>query len=272
MRVIICRGVLLALTLTFLGAGGAYATVPRISEVLTAYSRVGAPVSINILGTSLCLGTPCVAPIVSLGGKPIALSAFSTTSITANLPQPVTLGDYKLNVSTSVGSTGFELTLANLAPLGLPGAKPIVVVDSNGQLVGPYVVVSNTVGAGGIGSTYFEGVFIRTPTVSFTAPFSNNSLGSPSATVYFTSTDCSGAGYAQSNNSGAGAPSAMLFATIIATTAYVWNAGGYTGISSNSQLTNQGCNTYGVQSAGGVPVIATFDLSTLGFVPPFSVQ
>lgn len=172
------RRLFAGLILTLLETGAAYATTPKINEVLTAYSNVGAPVSINILGTNLCAGAPCVAPTVTLGGKSISLSAFSAISITATLPQPLTLGDYTLKVLTSVGSTVFELTLANLVPPG-PSTKPMVVTDSNGQLVGPYVIVSNTVGAGGIGSPYFEGVFIRTTTVSFTAPLSKNSIQNP---------------------------------------------------------------------------------------------
>ena len=65
--------------------------------------------------------------------------------------------------------------------------------------------------------------------------------------------------------------SAMLFATVINSVAYIWNPGGYTGISANSSMTTLGCAPF-VSSVGGVPVIATVDLSALNFVPPFSVQ
>jgi hypothetical protein len=261
-----------ALTLTFLGAGAALATTPKINEVLTAYSTAAAPVSINILGTNLCTGSPCAAPAVTLGGKSVSLSAFIATSITAKLPQPVTLGDYTLKVVTTAGSAVFELTLSNLATQGT-GAP--TVKDSTGQVVGAYMFVEEYLD-GGSQSDY---VFIRAFSRPFAIGFSTLQLGAiPGFTLmnalWYASTDCSGTPYF--NFYGASASTQVPLAGVGGTTAYVMGRTISTFTAQSKIVLTPGSANGACTAVSATdnffPVIATYDLSILSLVPPFSVQ
>jgi hypothetical protein len=59
---------------------------PVIKDVLTTYSSAGVPAGISIVGTGLCVGSPCAAPTVMLGGRNLSPATFTATTITANLP------------------------------------------------------------------------------------------------------------------------------------------------------------------------------------------
>lgn len=270
------RRIVAMLVLAFLGTGAAVATTPKINEVLTAYSTAGTPVSINILGANLCTGSPCAAPTVTLGGKSLALSAFSTTSITAKLAQPVTLGDYTLKIVTTVGSAVFELTLTNLATQGT-GAP--TVKDSAGQIVGAYMWVSEAPAEGYLYQADF--VFIRAFSAPFAIAFTANQLGaSPTGVptflnmLWYATPDCSGTPYFNFQNQVA--RTVVPIAGVGGTIAYVAGTA-YSTITAHSQsaLNPGGPNgvcTLITQPSNYFPVIATFDLSTLSLVPPFSVQ
>ena len=197
------RHLFAGLVLTFVGMGVALAaaTAPVIKRVSIAYSTSGAPVpvSINILGSDLCAGSPCAAPTVTLGGKSVSLAAFSAKSITADLPQPLALGDYTLTVVTANGSAVFDVTLSKLT---LNGA---IVIDSNGKVVGPYLYDHNagpSVAVNISDVTYIVPLAIQSlPTPgTVSAPLLTFGSGVPGtcpacAILNYTTSNCSGTPY-----------------------------------------------------------------------------
>ena len=205
--------------------------------------------------------------IVTLGGKSVSLAAYSPKSITATLPQPVTVGDYTLKVVNASGSATFDLTLANLAT-----PAPLVVVDSTGKVVGSYLPVPSPLF---LSSGVPDSVFIRTSNLSFAvsiASLYSYSTGNPTGYLYYTSSDCTGTAYQQ-----VAYPRTMptvAYAGVFGSTAEIVAPSTMpTDVTVSSQLYfNSGCTTYGPGALTVVPVVATFDLSTLNLVPPFSVQ
>ena len=154
---------------------------------------------------------------------------------------------------------------------GATGPGAMIVKDSAGKLVGSFFSAANPFG----GNLPDEHVFVRTGALSFALHLTASQLGSPNTTiVYFTALNCTGTAYM--------APvvnflPVVPFAGVVNTTAYI---GGTTtaSYSGPSRLYFNGTQVTCEQSQGGlfvgtyVPVVATFDLSTLNLVPPYSVQ
>ncbi len=160
-----------------------------------------------------------------------------------------------------------------------PGAP--LVKDSTGQVVGTYMSLTVVPGSDYVS---YDFVFIRTFNMPFAIPFSTSQLGaSPGNSVpfisilYYASADCSGAPYFNFNGD-ATLPTAVTVAGVGGTTAYVVGTQ-YSTFTAQSQnnLTPGGagtCYSRSVPITGNYfyPVVATYDLSTLNLVPPFSVQ
>jgi len=153
--------------------------------------------------------------------------------------------------------------------------QPITVEDSAGHVVGPYIQFSNAVDP-----TTSEGVFLRTSTASFAIQF--NSQGFESGGVlYYTTSDCTGTAYISTTASGSNT-TLLNYAIVLNTTAYVvqWSEGTPISVASYAIL-NEGNGSSGSLQCTptssslvhyGAPVATTVDLSSLGFVPPFSVH
>jgi hypothetical protein len=100
---------------------------------------------------------------------------------------------------------------------------------------------------------------------------SSGDIGSPAALVlYYMSLDCTGTRYVLHFS---GVMPTIAYAIVvhsIACIAGTTQAQSYPGSASNASGT---CSTSGIPMFGAwLPVIATFDLSTLNFIPPYSVQ
>lgn len=164
-----------------------------------------------------------------------------------------------------------------------------VVKDSNGRAVGIYLFLDPL--SSGIAEFSGDYVFIRTPKVSFATPISANVLGgnnNPGTSalfglVWFTNSQCTGTPYlAFPRNAAPVTP----FAVIVGHRAYVTTAqpssvvvNSY--VASNAPLagnTPGACYEYPpttlslATGSNGFMVTATVDLSSLNFLPPYSVQ
>jgi hypothetical protein len=144
---------------------------------------------------------------------------------------------------------------------------PPTVVDSAGHVVGPYIRFN-----GGINGLEFEAVFIRTSTISFAVAFSIGGAPSGGGLLY-TTADCSGTAYVEAN----GPQSIMMpYAMVLNTTAYVYRFWEVKLVSAASETILNGnslqCTSLTPATVSAAPVVATIDLSTMGFVPPFSVR
>jgi hypothetical protein len=152
---------------------------------------------------------------------------------------------------------------------------PLLVEDSTGKVVGPYIPFCNPVA--GCTTDLFEGVFLRTSTESFVIQFSSGGPASGGVLLY-TTPDCTGTAYIGTQN---GTQSIMLnYAIVLNTTAYVfhWSAGASISVASEAML-NAGNGSSGSLQCSptsgmsfAAPVVTTLDLSTLGFVPPYSIH
>jgi hypothetical protein len=150
-------------------------------------------------------------------------------------------------------------------------AGPIIVEDSAGHVVGPYIPFGNPVA--GSTSDLLQGVFIRTPAASFVAQIYVTGFVSGGSLLYTTS-DCTGTAYITSQN---GAQSIILnYAIVLNGTAYVlqWAATTTVSVASSASLNGSSlqCTPATPAPQSAAPVIATVDLTTLGFVPPFSLH
>ena len=152
--------------------------------------------------------------------------------------------------------------------------------NSNGKVVGTYLNASLDPYAHNVYNV--EHVVISASGLSFAVQFTASQLGSDSAIVYFVSSDCTGTAYIQVLNSRPGTTTvttpALLYTLDVGTFAYV-GAGGATAtdmnFNSDLEIINSvsvTCQTGSTSISNVVPVVATFDLSTLTFVPPFSVH
>jgi hypothetical protein len=153
-----------------------------------------------------------------------------------------------------------------------------LVRDSAGQLVGTYLLADESVNGGVFPSDH---VFVKAFSTPFAVAFTTSLLGSYSNggtflnTLYFASSDCSGTPYFSLDN--LPTLTAVTFAGVGGTVAYVMG-GPLTNFTPQSQIelkpgsANGACVLTGSGYDNFFPVIATYDLSTLNLVPPFSVQ
>jgi hypothetical protein len=154
----------------------------------------------------------------------------------------------------------------------------MLVKDSAGQLVGSYLSLYNA-----LSTQPADAVFIRAFSTSFAIPFTTSQLGGGQvledsfAALYYASSDCSGTAYFSKPNPQDGNPfSVVPQAGVGGTIAYVMGQppsgmtlNYYVALTPGSA--NGPCTT-GALTAFFNPVIASYDLSTLNLVPPFSVQ
>jgi hypothetical protein len=149
----------------------------------------------------------------------------------------------------------------------LLGAPSPLVRDSTGKIVGAYLQVAEA------GYSY-DHVWIKAFSIPFAVAFTPSVLGANSAfrTLYFASSDCTGNPYLPST-----ADTALPLAGVGGMIAYV--AGTATTIMtppSYREIVPGGKRSKCYSSLAGAlslaPVVATYDLSDLNLVPPFSVQ
>jgi hypothetical protein len=148
---------------------------------------------------------------------------------------------------------------------------PMIVKDSAGHIVGPYIpMLPNSIAAPPLN----EGVFIRTSAASFALMLTNQSLGGGGA-LWYTTSDCTGTAYVVPSGTWS-SEQTLNYAAVINNTAYVFHWSGFTSVSLASEQTFNGtslqCAPQTATTTGALPVVASVDLSALGFVPPFSVQ
>jgi hypothetical protein len=158
---------------------------------------------------------------------------------------------------------------------GPAGPGAVLVKDSNGIIVGSYMLANPAPGQGQPPTDY---VFITAFSTPFAITFTNSQLGAPAQSytnvLWFTSSDCSGTPYYFFG--GATQVTAVPIAGVGGTIAYVLGTPG-SSLTANSSLTlipgsaNGACQVTS-NSNYYFPVVATYNLSTLGLVPPFSVQ
>jgi hypothetical protein len=189
-----------------------------------------------------------------------------------------------IGLTGSSGPAGSQGQQGLQGPAG-PGA--MLVKDSTGKVVGsyflaPYDPFAQPNGFTQPGSTPDEFVFIRTGNQSFAVRVTGSQLGAQvDYKVSFAQTNCAGAAFLSPQAYPVGSLTVLpllSYAAVLNTTAYI---GGAT-ISNNATVvsflsfngTFMICSIYQGGGITGpfVPVTATFDLSTLGLVPPFSVQ
>lgn len=172
-------------------------------------------------------------------------------------------------------------------PAGPAGPGVMLVQDSAGKTVGsyfmaPYDPYAQSNGFTVPGSTPDEFVFIRTSGPSFAVRVTSAQLGAQvTYDVSFVSTDCTGQAYltVEPYLPGSLQVAPMLsFAAVLGTTAYIGGTPVTSSSTMYSYLSVSGgavvCSSWGSNGVTGTfaPVISTFDLSTLGFVPPYSVH
>lgn len=184
----------------------------------------------------------------------------------------------------AAGTTGPTGPQGVQGPAG-PGA--MLVKDTMGKVVGsyflaPYDPLYPTLNTTTASSSPHEFAFIRSATGSFAIRFSTAQLGAGiDYNVSFLSTDCSGQAYLVPQPIAAGftpVMPALTFAAVLNTTAYIagttltpYQFVAYSYLHFNG--TSTVCTLYaGSLTSSFVPVVATFDLSTLSLVPPYSVQ
>jgi hypothetical protein len=194
------------------------------------------------------------------------------------------------------GTTGAQGPLGPTGPAGPQGQQGLqgpagpgglLVKDSTGKVVGSYFIAPYDPFAppNGFtlpGSTPDEFVFIRTPNQAFAVRVTSLVLGaSVDYKVSFTSTDCTGPAFLSPQAYPVGSLTVLpllSYAVVLGTTAYVGGSTISNGSTMVSYLSSSGGSTVCLIYAGSgltgafVPVVVTFDLSTLGLVPPFSVQ
>jgi hypothetical protein len=148
-------------------------------------------------------------------------------------------------------------------------ANPIIVEDSAGHVLGPYISLGNPV----VGTMSYEGVFIRTSSASFVVQVVVTGFISGGTLMYATS-DCTGTAYVSSEP---GSRNIMLdIAVVLNGTAYVPQFAATRTVSVASYASLDGgalqCTPGTAAQLSVAPVIATVDLTALGFVPPFSLH
>lgn len=163
----------------------------------------------------------------------------------------------------------------NSSDWSILGAPAPLVRDSTGQVVGPYMLANAAPGQGQPPADY---VFISAFSRHFAIAFTASQLGAPAQTytnvLWFTSSDCSGTPYYFFG--GATQVTALSIAGVGGTIAYVLGTPGssltaYSYMMLNPGEANGDCNVTN-NANYYFPVVATYDLSALKLVPPFSVH
>ena len=112
-----CLAEATSVALLLLTSGLAMAAAPTVSQVFFDVSS--SPGKVHIVGTNFRAGRS-----VRLGDTPVAVTAASTTVVTATLPALLPYGDYLLTVKTpnpGGGTVTYALTYAAEGPEGPPG-------------------------------------------------------------------------------------------------------------------------------------------------------
>jgi hypothetical protein len=172
-----------------------------------------------------------------------------------------------------MGAQGAQGPTGAVGATGPAGPGALLVYDSTGQVVGSYVYNSFEVN---VSAPAQEFVFIKSFATEFEIPFTQTQLGQDSILAY-TSTDCSGTPYDLFNYGPGPARSVLTYALVGNTTAYVL---GTTAVPLNFQsfvsigpgIANGQCEPNSSTGSYLIPIVATYDLSTLNLVPPFSVK
>jgi Collagen triple helix repeat (20 copies) len=265
--------------------------------VLTTLSASAGDVTIPNTFTS---GTPAKAADVNANFSAVA------TAVNGNAQDIATLQTTVKNMPAGppgpTGPTGNQGNPGPQGPAGPPGATgstgpqglqgpsgpgAMLVKDSTGKVAGSYFLAPYDPFYQGKSTTQAsaspnEFAFIRTTSLSFAVRVSSAQLGGGiDYNVSFLSSDCSGQGYLVPQPAAVGFPPVMpllAFGAVLGSTAYI---GGTTvtpsALVAYSYLSFNGASTVCTQYAGSltslfVPVVATFDLSTLNLAPPFLVQ
>jgi hypothetical protein len=227
--------------------------------------------------TTFVSGTPAKAADVNANFTAVANAVNGSAQDIATLQTRVK--NIPAGPQGPVGPTGAT------GPAG-PGA--MLVKDSTGKVAGSYFIApydpfAQPNGFTVPGSTPDEFVFIRTASQSFAVRVTAAQLGAQvDYNVSFTSTDCTGQAYLSPQAYLVGSlkvPPMLSFAAVLNTTAYIagsmltsGSTAAYSYLSFND--TSTVCTLYQGAGLTGqlVPVVGTFDLSTLSLVPPFSVH
>ena len=160
--------------------------------------------------------------------------------------------------------------LTSLLPLMPPAtlaenSGTLIVVDSSGKEVGPYVVAYNPEAPEGA-LLNFNGIWVD-------IPVTRNGFENTAGYLFFESTDCSGPSYIASN------ASMSFFGVIVAgDTLYYGNPATRQRIHAGSReivdqrLGYMKCERDSFVSEEPCPSAIKIDLKSLGFEPPFSIQ
>jgi hypothetical protein len=225
-------------------------------SIALASSAMGGPVTIPSTFTP---GTPAKASDVNANFSAVAKAVNGSANDIANLQTAVK--------NTPAGPQG---PVGPQGPQGPTGTGALVVKDSTGKLVGSYLPNATVASP-----SQNESVFIRTPTVSFAVSFDTSQLGLPNySSLFFVSADCTGTPYIFTPGPAYYGPTAITNAVVVNTTVYILGSPRSSLTLNSSQSPSGGslvCSL-GVHTDNFTPVVSSFDISTLGFVPPFSVQ
>jgi hypothetical protein len=172
------------------------------------------------------------------------------------------------NVTGATGPAG---------PQGPPGAGARLVTDSNSKIVGTFL--PDVSGSAGTNSD----VVLQINSIWFQLPVSTTGFASNGTGLYYSRSGCSGTAYIASR-AGPGQPMTGLVtqADIVNETLYYatsWQSCSQLAFASWQQIFADGtfgtCNVFSQSACSENPAFAppsTFDLSTLGFFPPFSLH
>lgn len=143
---------------------------------------------------------------------------------------------------------------------------PPTVEDSAGHVVGPYIAIGPP-----ILGTAAEGVFLTTSAGSFAVQVNNQGFVGGPVYLYYTTADCSGTAYLPSQEAYAGL--LLPFAQIMNGTVYVLEWSATKAITASSVMNGTQCSPLTNSFVNfGTPVTAGVQISSLGFVPPFTVH
>jgi hypothetical protein len=142
---------------------------------------------------------------------------------------------------------------------------PIVVTDSTGKVIGPYMPLFFG------GANNGEGVFLRTSTLSFGVQVTSSGFTGP-VTLLYTTADCSGSAYVLADGY---SYNVIDTAFVMNNVAYVVQWAAHSDMSYQSMQTLNGSALQCAATSGAgllAAVVGTVNLASLGYVPPFYVH
>jgi hypothetical protein len=189
----------------------------------------------------------------------LVLLAQASNAPTVTVPNTFTPGTPAKAEDVNANFTALATAINN-------AVMPVVVQDSAGHVIGPYMPLFFG------GAMDGEGVFIRNASTPFVVQVSIDGFTSGGSLLY-TTADCSGQAYVLAGP----APKYTLLnsAIVLNNTAYVIQYAAETTITFGSQNTLNGSTLQCAATSGSgtaAPVIATVNLTSLGYVPPFSLR